>query len=42
MMMGVIYKETLEPVGGAPLDLDALARQHCEAILGGMLVEQAP
>ena len=41
MMMGVIWHETLEPVGGAPLDVEALARQHVETILAGLLVEQA-
>jgi AcrR family transcriptional regulator len=39
MMMGVIYRETLEPVGGAPLDIDALARQHAETVLAGLLIE---
>lgn len=38
MMMGVIWRETLQPVGGAPLDLGALAKQHCETVLAGMLV----
>lgn len=37
MLMGVIYRETLEPVGGAPLDLAALARQHVETVLSGLL-----
>lgn len=41
MLMGVIYRETLQPVGGEPLDLEALARQHCETVLGGLLVERA-
>lgn len=39
MMMGVIYHETLEPVGGEPLDLSALARQHAETVLAGLLTE---
>ena len=42
MLMGVIYRETLQPVGGEPLDLEALARQHCETVLGGLLAERAP
>jgi AcrR family transcriptional regulator len=41
MMMGVIYRETLEPVGGEPLDLGALARQHVETVLAGLLMEEA-
>ena len=39
MLMGVLYHETLEPVGGAPLDIDALARQHAETVLAGLLLE---
>jgi AcrR family transcriptional regulator len=41
MLMGVIYRETLEPVGGAPLDLAALARQHVETVLSGLLTGSA-
>ena len=41
MLMGVLYRETLQPVGGAPLDLDALARQHAESVLAGLLTESA-
>ena len=41
LIMGVIYKETLEPVGGEPLDLGELARQHAETVLAGLLTEQA-
>ena len=41
MLMGVLWRETLQPAGGAPLDLDALAKQHCETILAGLLVEKA-
>lgn len=41
MLMGVIYRETLEPVGGAALDMKALARQHAETVLAGLLTEQA-
>src|SRR3990170_276266 len=31
MLMGVLYRETLQPVGGAPLDLEQLAKQHAES-----------
>ena len=41
MLMGVIYRETLEPVGGAALDIKALARQHADTVLAGLLTEQA-
>jgi len=39
MLMGVIYRETLEPVGGEPLDFGALAGQHAETVLSGLLKE---
>jgi len=37
MVMGLLWRETLQPAGGAPLDLEALAAQHAETILAGML-----
>ncbi|HEX6072838.1 MAG TPA: TetR/AcrR family transcriptional regulator C-terminal ligand-binding domain-containing protein, partial [Sphingomicrobium sp.] len=37
LVMGVLWRETLQPAGGAPLDLDALARQHAETVLAGLL-----
>jgi AcrR family transcriptional regulator len=40
MLMGVLWRETLTPVGGAVLDLPAIARQHAETILGGLLVQE--
>lgn len=39
MLMGVLWRETLTPVGGAVLDLPAIARQHAETALGGLLVK---
>ena len=36
-MMGVLWRETLEPAGGEPIDLEALARQHAETVLSGLL-----
>ena len=39
MLMGILYRETLEPVGGAPLDIAALARQHADTVLAGLLTE---
>jgi AcrR family transcriptional regulator len=41
MLMGVLYHETLQPVGGEPLDIEALAKQHAETVLAGLLVEQS-
>lgn len=37
MVMGLLWRETLQPAGGAPLDLEALAVQHAETVLDGML-----
>lgn len=39
MLMGIIYRATLQPVGGTPLDIEALARQHAGTVLAGLLVE---
>lgn len=37
MVMGLLWRETLQPAGGAPLDLEALAAQHAETVLAGLL-----
>lgn len=37
MVLGVLWRETLQPVGGAPVDLQALAAQHAETVLAGLL-----
>ena len=37
MVMGLLWRETLQPAGGAPLDLDVLAKQHAETVLQGLL-----
>ena len=41
MLMGVLWRETLQPAGGRPLDLAKLAAQHGETVLSGMLTEKA-
>jgi AcrR family transcriptional regulator len=41
MLMGVLWRETLQPAGGAPLDLKKLAGQHAETVLSGLLTERA-
>lgn len=41
MLMGVLWRETLEPAGGAPLDIESLAKQHSETVLSGLLTEKA-
>ena len=41
MLMGMLWRETFEPVGAATVDLKALARQHAEAVLAGLLTEKA-
>jgi AcrR family transcriptional regulator len=40
-LMGVIWRETFTPVGAPAFDLSALAAQHLEATLTGMLTEEA-
>ena len=37
MLMGVLWRETLQPAGGVPVDLEALAKQHAETVLAGLL-----
>jgi AcrR family transcriptional regulator len=39
MVLGALWRATLVPAGGQPLDLVALARQHAEAVLTGLLAE---
>lgn len=41
MLIGVIWRETFTPVGGAAIDLAAVARQHAETALVGMMAETA-
>ena len=41
MLMGIIYREVLEPIGGEPLDIATLARQHADTVLAGLLTEGA-
>ena len=37
MLMGLLWRETLQPAGGVPVDLEALAKQHAETVLAGLL-----
>jgi AcrR family transcriptional regulator len=37
MLMGVLWREVLVPAGAAPIDLRAVADQHANTVLGGML-----
>ncbi|MBI1361178.1 MAG: TetR family transcriptional regulator [Alphaproteobacteria bacterium] len=39
MLIAVLFRETFEPVGGTGFDIPALARQHIETVLPGLLVE---
>ncbi|MFZ5668550.1 MAG: TetR/AcrR family transcriptional regulator [Pseudomonadota bacterium] len=39
LMMGVLWREVLEPAGAPRIDLRALAVQHAETALAGMLTE---
>jgi AcrR family transcriptional regulator len=40
MLLGLLWRETFTPVGGAAIDLVAIAGQHAETVLGGLLVEE--
>jgi AcrR family transcriptional regulator len=37
MVLGALWRATLVPAGGEPLDLPALAKQHAETVLQGLL-----
>jgi AcrR family transcriptional regulator len=37
MVLGALWRATLVPAGGTPLDLTALAKQHAETVLAGLL-----
>ena len=37
IIMGVLWREILQPAGGAPVDIEALAKQHAETVLQGLL-----
>ncbi|MFL6721006.1 MAG: TetR/AcrR family transcriptional regulator [Sphingomonas sp.] len=39
MILGALWTTTLVPAGGQPIDLEALARQHGEAVLRGILTD---
>lgn len=41
MLMGVLWRETMQPIGADPLDLAELARQHSETVLSGLLTPSA-
>ena len=41
MLMGMLWRETFEPVGAATVNMKALARQHAAAALTGLLTEEA-
>jgi len=41
MLMCVLWRETLQPAGGAPIDLEKLAKQHAETALAGLLTATA-
>jgi len=41
MLLGVLWRETFTPVGGVAIDLVAIAHQHADIVLGGLIVEEA-
>jgi AcrR family transcriptional regulator len=42
MVLGALWRATLVPAGGEPLDLIALARQHADAVLDGLVSRGRP
>jgi len=42
LLISVIWRETFEPVGAAAFDVRAVARQHMQTMLSGMLTQEAP
>ena len=40
LLLGVIWRETFVPIGAEPFDLPALARQHVQTLLAGMLTDE--
>ena len=41
LLLGVLWRETFVPVGAPPFDLAALAAQHVETVLQGLLIPAA-
>lgn len=41
MLMGLMYREVLQPAGGDPVDIEVLAKQHAQTVLAGLLVEKS-
>jgi AcrR family transcriptional regulator len=41
MLMGGLWREVMEPAGGAPVDLQALAAEHARTVLAGMRAQPA-
>ena len=39
MFMSVIWRETFTPIGGSDIDLSAIARQHVETVLAGLVAD---
>ena len=37
MVLGALWRTTLVPAGGQPLDIAALARQHAETVIAGLV-----
>lgn len=40
MLLGVIWRETFTPIGAAAIDLPAVARQHAETLLDGLIIPE--
>jgi hypothetical protein len=41
MVLSAIWRSVFEPIGGEPLDVEALASQHADLILNGLLQQRS-
>ena len=41
VLLGVIWRETFTPIGAAEVDLPAIARQHADTVLDGLILKGA-
>ncbi|WP_114951419.1 TetR/AcrR family transcriptional regulator [Sphingosinicella terrae] len=41
MLLGILWRETFTPIGGAEVDLVAAARQHAETVIDGLSLKES-
>lgn len=40
MLLGILWRETFTPIGAAEIDLPAIARQHAQTVLDGLIIAE--